>query len=89
MNTETRTYYLTRYALSTGIREMSGKPYDTNSQYVAINGLYGQFRLGSEVFESLPEAIADAEQRRMNKIESLRNQIARLENLFFEEHHDR
>ncbi len=83
---ETRTYYLTKYVLSKKgiIQEVSGKPCRTDSLYVAIDGQYGLFLLGRDVFEAWPEALANAESRRTSKIASLKRQIAKLEKMTFE-----
>lgn len=81
---DTRTYYLTRYALTEGIKVVEGEPSDLDADYINIGGYFGSFKLGGEIFETLPEAVAGAERKRVKKIASLKKQIAKLEKMTFE-----
>jgi len=73
-------YYVTKYALSTGIMQL-------DPAYVTIvEGKYLQYRTTnhrlfiarSEWFMNLDEAMAHAEELRKKKIQSLRKQISQL-----------
>lgn len=83
-----RTYYLTKYALSDGVRSVNGCLSHKGGCMVGhIEGypMWTSFELGKDIFVTLPEAIADADARRVRKIASLKKQIAKLENLTFGE----
>lgn len=72
------TYYLSTYALSTGIREIDAR--------LSINGRYAitshaAYALGDEAHETREAAVAAAEAARIKKIASLRKQLAKLEAL--------
>lgn len=80
----TRTYYLTKYALGGGIKAVPGKPSMIDPRYIDLDGYGAYYLLGSGVFETEAEAIANAEARRIKKIASLKKQIAKLEKMKFE-----
>lgn len=80
--------WITKYALSTGIveaeMEINKTSSDTEYAYGKIgNDTVHQGYFGNDFQRSISEAKADAERRRKEKIESLRNQIAKLEKLKF------
>jgi hypothetical protein len=83
MTTETRTYYLTKYALSAGIKAVLCES-PSSDGYCRPADYYSYFKLGRDIFETLAEAQADAEARRIKKIASLKKQIAKLEKMTLE-----
>lgn len=83
--------YITKYVLTKGILEIDAKVepsyYDQNIVYARVCDRYlgtESFRVGSEVFLTKEEALKDAEKRRIKKIDSLKKQIKKLENIKFE-----
>lgn len=83
--------YITKDALTKGILEIDAKVepsyYDQNIVYARVYDRYlgtEFFRVGSEVFLTKEEALKDAEKRRIKKIDSLKKQIKKLENIKFE-----
>lgn len=84
------TYYITKYALSQGIRKI-----DSDIARVEISSLSpdllvvysdktrAEFFHKGEWFADKEQALQDAESRRQKKIASLKKQIAKLENLSF------
>lgn len=80
-----RTYYLSKYAMSKGVQKLSGSPLDTNSISILLDGYPGwcYFRLGRDVHTTESAAIVAAEDMRLKKIASLKKQIAKLEKLSF------
>lgn len=78
-----RSYFLTKYALSNGIKACDGGPVDELG-YVRLAG-YGftSYRLGRDVHETEAAAKAAAEAMRKKKVASLQKQIAQLEKMTF------
>lgn len=77
--------YLAKYALSSGITEVEvNDKYNNSDEYAFLNGCIGLFYFGKDIFHSKEEAIKKAEEMRIKKIESLKRQIKKLENLKFE-----
>lgn len=78
--------YITKYALSTGIKEaiVVGKFNVGNMEIVNVVGYHISFEIGLDAFFSKDEAIEHAEKMRLNEIGSLKNKIKELENLKFE-----
>ena len=78
--------YITKYALSTGIKEaiVVGKFKVGNMIIVNVVGYHISFEIGLDAFFSKDEAIEHAEKMRLNEIENLKNKITMLENLKFE-----
>lgn len=76
------TYYLTKYALTIGIREMPAATELVTSaggtQYVSVGGLFT-----SDFAKNKTDAVNRARQTRDAKIKSLKKQIAKLESLAF------
>jgi hypothetical protein len=73
--------YRTTYALSLGVETLRVETLPHDHKCVRY---WGQtFRLGDGVFVSAADAIADAENRRIKRLASLRKQIAKLEALTF------
>lgn len=76
--------YLTKCALSGGIKEIEAVPTYTDGWVRdQDNYLGGSHRVGVDVFASLDEAKADVEKRRIKRLASLKKQIAKLEKLEF------
>lgn len=82
--TEEVKVFITKYALSKGVLVCDG--------YITQNGMFvgqpkGWFRpdyfMKSDFFLTIVEANKDAEQRRLKKLESLKKQIQRLEDMCF------
>lgn len=84
--TPTKTYYLTRYALSDKgrIQAFTGEVH-SEGEYVSYPKAFywTLFKLGRDVHETSEAAIAAAEAARTKKIASLKRQIAVLEKLAF------
>jgi len=75
-------YYMTKYALSSGIEILSGQI--TDDGHLSAKDRYGLFFKG-EFYSDINEAFANAEGRRVKKIASLNKQIKKLENMEFNE----
>jgi hypothetical protein len=75
------TMFCSKYALSIGIKKFDPGLGSNNTH--AYDGPYSLLKIGSEAFNTLDEAIADAENRRVKKIASLRKQIKKLEAMTF------
>ena len=77
-------YYVTKYALTSKDgtpMKLACEPFgDGYLSEVGGNG-WTLFKLGRDAFETLADAKADVERRRLEKITSLRKQIAKLEKL--------
>ncbi len=80
------TYYLTKYALSTGIEELNRKDFKRTED----GGIYGrrpeefsQWFRKNDVYETKNDAISRAEEMRLAKIANLKKQIAKLEKMIF------
>lgn len=78
--------YITKYALTGGIIEKEARVYDYGNGHLRafVNGDYSSYGIGSEAFFEKEEALKNAEKRRTKKIDSLKKQIKKLENLKFE-----
>lgn len=78
--------FTTKYALTGGIAEKRvAKHYSYDSRaHVYVEGdTWTSYLLGRDAFDNLPDALANAEARRLKKIASLQKQIAKLEKLNF------
>lgn len=82
IKTDTHTYYLAKYALSSGIKAIDCKPPGSTGYCQQVGG-YGLYKLGKDVFETESEAVANAEDHRVKKIASLKKQIEKLERMTF------
>ena len=78
-----KTYYLTKYALTQGIEEVKTDDTPNEHGYFNVAGHYFSFRLGKDLCETVPDAIKRAEQMRTAKIASLKKSIAKLEQMEF------
>lgn len=77
--------YITKYALSEGILEKEAEIEDYGRYLRAfVKGDYSSYGIGSEAFFKREDALKNAENRRLKKIESLKKQIKKLEKLKFE-----
>ena len=84
MNFHDITIWITKYTLTSGIvkkvvQSNNFREYPNGDVEVVSNGW--RFNKGKTFFLSEDEAIKDAEKRRLNRLSSLRKQIAKLENL--------
>ncbi len=70
--------FITKWALSEGILKATAKIERDNVATVKRGGIDNYFRKG-EYFLTEKEAIADFEQRKAKKLESLKKQIAKME----------
>lgn len=78
--------WISKYALSSGITEHECEPPRDGGAYVYPGDPftdYTSFTLGRDAHTTQPEAVKAAEAARVKKIDSLRKQIAKLENLTF------
>jgi hypothetical protein len=80
--------YITKYALTRGIIEKEARISDYGGGHLRAfaNGDYSSYGIGSEAFYTKEEALKNAEKRRTKKIESLRKQIQKLENIKFDDY---
>ena len=77
--------YIAKYALSAGIKEAEiDNRYNNDEGWIWPKGCCMNFELGKQVFYTKEEAIKQAEKMRLKKIESLKKQIKKLENLKFD-----
>lgn len=79
-------YYVTKYALSVGVLVVSGEVSTISPEmlcYRVKGGRYDQYAHGKDWHATLEAALADAERRRVRKIESLKKSIQKLERLDF------
>lgn len=79
--------YVTKYALSAGIKEaecdIHSNPRYPERKYILYKGFIS-FYMGKDAFLTKEEAIKKAEDMRKKKISSLKKQIDKLEKLKFE-----
>ena len=76
--------WLSKYALSSGIKEVvAAQQYDPG-QYIRADGAWDIYKMDHEIHVTRAEAAKAAEAARIKKIDSLRKQIAKLEKLTFE-----
>ncbi len=78
---ETKKYWLVKYALSNGLKEITGKSEWSEKYVTSISGM--NYRIGRDVVATRTEAAAIADAMRIKKIASLRKQIAKLEAMTF------
>lgn len=76
------TVYVSKYALSRGIIEVTGSV-SGGYLYSDEEGIWVNFKIGRDAYETEVEAKAAAEEMRLKKIKSLRKQVATLEKLQF------
>ena len=81
---EPKTYWLAKYSLTGGIKELSHVARVSDNGYIYLQGTWEIYKIGKEVFENRYEAVAAAETMRLKKIASLKKQLAKLEKLKFE-----
>lgn len=74
--------YITKYALSAGILFRDGK-LDGNMFGCKNDAGYQEYYHAGEFFKEFYSALADCQHRRNKKIESLKKQIAKLEQMKF------
>ena len=81
-----KTVYLTKYAVSGGVtahEELGRSTWRDGGVWIRMNGVYNSQKLGRDVFETWPEALAAAEKARAKKLASLKKQIAKIEAAVF------
>lgn len=76
--------WISKYALSGGIKEAEVRQSASNLRYVYPIGSHGSLLLWRSAHETRESAIKAAEQMRLKKIASLKKQIAKLEAMKFE-----
>lgn len=84
MSENTQKAWITKYALSTGLREVLATGPSEYGYYHVKEYPYTSFST-RDIFFTFAEAQADAEARRDKKIASLKKQIVKLEKMTFEE----
>lgn len=78
------TYYLSKYALTDGIKKVEVDVSPCVDGFVYIKGHWRVYKLGGDIHKTEAEALAAAEAMRVKKIASLKKQIAKLEAVTFE-----
>ena len=84
--TDQKTFYVTKYALTTGVMAVRGKVSDTSPDmlgYIIDGWPFTSYAHGKEWHDNFDDAIADCERRRKAKLESLKKQIDKLEKMEF------
>lgn len=81
--TEVRTYFISRYALTAGIKKAAGEARRDDPNWIWPHGYSGSMKLGRDIHTTYEAAVAAAQAARTKKIASLRKQIAALEALSF------
>lgn len=79
--------FITKYALTKGIQEVKAnitKSWPDNVRFASVYGFYTDFVVGRNAFIDKSEAVKQAEKMRLKRIESLKKQIKKLEDLKFE-----
>jgi hypothetical protein len=78
-------FWITKYALTTGILEVNGEKHrDTTICYRRDGGGYYEYAHGTDFHERPEMAIQRANEMRVAKIASLKKKITKLEKLTFE-----
>lgn len=77
------TYYLSKYALSTGIKLVDA-PEAQTGDYVMPVGFCNSYRVGTSIHRTEAEAASVANAQLIKKIKSLKAQITKLEKIKFE-----
>ena len=81
---EPKTYWLAKYALNGGVKEIVHTGRASAGGHIYPQGTRHSYKIGKDVFESRGAAVAAAETMRLKKIASLKKQLAKLEKLKFE-----
>lgn len=82
--------YITKYALTAGILEKEAEERHDNFNDKVLYALVKEdigmtcYRIGIDAFYNIEDAKKNAEEKRSKKIESLKKQIKKLENIKFE-----
>jgi hypothetical protein len=82
-----KTFWLTKYALSTGIEKVTTSGANTEKgSHVRVSGrAWGLYKVGTDLQSTREEAVAVAEQMRQKKVASVKKQLAKLEKMNFAE----
>lgn len=79
-------FYVTKYALSSGVVEMDlNVTFGTSSVEYLRGGNWASFVRGRDAFENRDDAVKAANAARVKKIASLQKQIKKLEKLTFDD----
>lgn len=83
MATTNKDYFETKYYSTNGVIRFKEGDYSIEGNYLNPNGKWGNssFRIGTDVFPTLEEALKDAEKRRQKRIASLKKQLKQLEEM--------
>lgn len=80
------TYYLTKYALSGGVRLVEKEDIKLSAaEFVYIRGLMSGYKLGRDIFVSREEAVSAVEKMRLKRITSISKQLAAMHKVNAEE----
>ena len=82
MEGKTGKLYVTKYALTAGIKEVDEWK-DIGDNYARVEGSWVLYMLGRDAFTDRSDAVADCEKRRVEKIKSIKKQISKIEALVF------
>ncbi len=81
--TSTITVYVTKYCLTKGYISQVQATRCFTDDLITVPGLIDYLRLGRDAFESLEEALADAEERRRKRLVSLEKSMGKLRKIQF------
>jgi len=82
-------FYVTKYALTSGIEEVeANEPSPTSPKFLSIGGFHSAWGEGKQWHRDLESAVKRAEEMRGDKIASLKKAIARLEKIDFGDIHN-
>lgn len=75
--------YLTKYALTDGIKVVDAESTSSDNDYVKVSGYYSLFTLKKDITPDKKVALQRAEEMRITKLKSLDKQIKKLSALKF------
>ena len=75
--------WISRYALSDGIKEVEAEQPAIGDRYAKINGQFTIYEIGKDIHDTLEAAKEEAEKMRRRKIASLKKQLGNLEDMRF------
>lgn len=76
------TLYLSKYALTDGIKKVEVEYYESRkTDYIHPNGYYNYYKLGVDLHETKEAALAKAEEMRKKAIEAAKKKLAKLEKM--------
>lgn len=85
MNTTTKTMYLSKYALTDGIKSVEAPAKDDHggTGWICPVGYMTYYKIGRDIHETHAGAVTAAEAARLKKIKSLKAQLKKMEALTF------